>query len=560
MNVAVSMRRSHYDVIVIGSGAGGGVAAAVLAEAGKSVLLLERGRDLSFEAVGRDHLRNQRMPVYGHNAGPDIEGNPRTLEPDSFPIPVGEAFGPHRLVRPHEPGYQNNAACVGSGTRVYAGQAWRFMPQDFRMASEYGVPEGSSLANWPIDYQDLEPFYEKVEWEIGICGDHRTMTHLPDYNKPYPMPALPLPHKSSVHERGLESLGWHALRVPRLINSVPYNGRPACINCQQCVGFACPADAKNGSHNTTVPRALRSGNCTLRTEFMAERLQCSDGGRVSGVSVLNGAGERQSFSADVIVLSCGAVETARLLLNSATPQEPTGIGNGGDQVGRNLQGHYYPGAFGLFPEVMYDGLGPGCSIATCQFNHGNDGIIGGGFLGDEDIVTPITLWKRFYPPEAPRWGIEAKRFMRDNFRRINDVTGPVQEIPSPDARVSINPRLRDRYGIPVAHLSGSSHPETVRTAQFMGKRAKEWLLASGATQVWGRPMPRYLSGGQHQAGTCRMGDDPATSVVDRWCRVHSQDNLFIADGSPHVTNGGFNPVETIMALAWRTAENIVRTW
>ena len=538
---------SDYEAIVVGSGAGGGVAAAVLAEAGKSVLLLERGRDLSFKDVGRDHLRNQRLAIYGHNAGPDLEGNPRTNEDG-------------QVLRPHELGYSNNAACIGSGTRVYAGQAWRFMPQDFRMASEYGVPEGSSLADWPISYEEMVPYYEKVEWEIGICGDHRVMTHLPAYDKPYPMPALPLPHKSSVYKGGLDALGWQSLRVPRLINSVPYNGRPGCINCQQCVGFACPVDAKNGSHNTTIPRALRSGNCTVRTEVMAEKLAVSDGGRIIGVCLVDQAGQRSMVSADVVVLSCGAVESARLLLNSATDQEPTGIGNGGDQVGRHLQGHFYPGAVGLFPEAMFDGLGPGCSIATCEFNHGNDGIIGGGFLGDEDIVTPITLWKRFYPPDAPRWGIEGKRYMRDNFRRINDVTGPTQEIPSPDARVSINPGLKDRHGIPVVHLSGTTHPETVRTARFMHERAKEWLRASGAIKVWGRRPELRLGGGQHQAGTCRMGDDPASSVVDARCRVHSHDNLFVADGSPHVTNAGFNPVETIMALAWRTAQNIANTW
>ena len=551
---------TDFDAIVVGSGAGGGVAAAVLAEAGKSVLLLERGRSLSFAAVGRDHLRNQRMPVYGHNAGPDIEGNPRTLDPDSFPIPVGRALGNLRLLQPHEPGYQNNAACVGSGTRVYAGQAWRFMPQDFRMAREYGVPEGSSLADWPIRYEDLAPYYQKVEWEIGICGDHQTMTHLPAYEKPYPMPALPLPHKSGVHKRGLDVLGWRTMRVPRLINSVPYNERPGCIHCQQCVGFACPVEAKNGSHNTTVPRALRSGKCTLRAEVMARQLACSDGGRITGVTYIDAEGQEHTCTADVIVLSCGAVETARLLLNSATSREPTGIGNASDQVGRHLQGHYYSGAVGLFPDIMWDGVGPGCSIATSQFNHDNDGIVGGGFLGDEDIVTPVTLWKRHYPPDAPRWGIEAKRYMRDNFRRISDVIGPTQEIPSPDARVTINPAVKDRYGIPVAHLSGATHPETVRTAAFMHERAKEWLWASGAIKVWGQAPPRYLSGGQHQAGTCRMGEDPASSVVDPLCRVHSQDNLFIADGSPHVTNGGFNPVETIMALAWRTAENIVKDW
>ena len=539
---------SDYDVIVVGSGAGGGVAAAVLAEAGKSVLLLERGRSLSFADVGRDHLRNQRLAYYGHNAGLDIEGNPRTSGPEE------------RRIRPHEPGYQNNAACVGSGTRVYAGQAWRFMPQDFRMASHYGVPAGSSLADWPIGYADLEPYYEKVEWEVGVCGDHRTMSHLPDYARPYPMPALKLPHKSSVHRQGLRELGWQWLRVPRLVNSVEYNGRSGCIHCQHCVGYACPVEAKNGTHNTMIPRALGSGNCRLQTEVMVSRLALSAGGAVRGVVYVDADGQEQSKSADVLVLSCGAVETARLLLNSASRQEPNGIGNQSDQVGRHLQGHYYPGAIGLFDEPLYDGVGPGASVATCEFNHDNAGIIGGGMLTDEDVVTPITFWKRDYPPDVPRWGLAAKQFMRDGFRRVNDIKGPVQEIPHPDARVTVNPKVKDRSGVAVAHLSGMTHPQTVRTAAFMHERAKEWLWASGAVKVWGKPPPRYLSGGQHQAGTCRMGADPAAAVVDEWCRVHSHANLFVADGSPHVTNGGFNPVETIMALAWRTAENILKTW
>ena len=140
----------------------------MLVEAGKKVLLLERGRQLTYEDVGRDHLRNQRLSQYGHNAGPDIDSHPRTRD-DA------------QIIRPHEGGYQNNAACVGSGTRVYGAQAWRFMPQDFQMATTYGVPEGSSLADWPITYADLEPYYERAEWEIGVCGDHTAMTHLPEY-------------------------------------------------------------------------------------------------------------------------------------------------------------------------------------------------------------------------------------------------------------------------------------------------------------------------------------------------------------------------------------------
>lgn len=537
----------QYDVIIVGAGAGGGVAAGVLAQAGKRVLLIERGRQLSFDEVGRDHLRNQRLSQYGHNVGPDIDGNPRTLEDG-------------RTVRPHEGGYQNNAATVGSGTRVYGAQAWRFMPQDFRMASIYGVPEGSSLADWPITYENLAPYYEKAEWGIGVCGDHHAMTHLPGYERPYPMPPMSPSLQAQTFRRGLDALGWQKLPVPLLINSQPYNDRPACTRCQHCVGFACPVDAKNGTLNTMIARALDSGNCTLVTEAMVERILTDSSGRVTGVSYFDRDQQRIEAQAEVVVLSAGAVETARLLLNSATAQEPNGIGNNSDQVGRHLQGHTYPRAIGLFPEPVQDWLGPGASTATCQFNHENDGIVGGGMLADEFIVLPIIFWKRLLPPELPKWGAANKQFMRDNYRRVSDIAGPVHEIPSPDARVSLDPAVKDRYGIPVAHFSGLTHPETQRTAAFMLERAVEWQKAAGAVKVWTNTIRPALSGGQHQSGTARMGDDPATSVVDKWCQVHGHDNLYVADGSVHVTNGGFNPVLTIMALAWRTAEHIAEVW
>ncbi|MFM1966016.1 MAG: hypothetical protein RL134_1741, partial [Actinomycetota bacterium] len=500
---------STYDVMVVGAGAGGGVAAGVLAEAGKSVLLIERGRELAFDDVPRDHLRNHRYSRYGHNTGPSLDGNPRV---------VVDQDGHEHTLLPHEDAYQSNAAVVGGGARVYGAQAWRYLPPDFEMASTYGVPAGSSLADWPIGYADVAPYYERAEWEIGVSGDSTGSAECWPRDKGYPMPPVQLNRQGTVMRRGAEALGWPALAVPLLINSTPYGGRPACIHCQHCIGFACPVDAKNDSANTLLARARATGRIELVTEAMVERVD-TVGGRVVGVTYVDRDEQRHSVRAEVVVLAAGAIETARLMLNSRSPEDPQGLGNAHDQVGRNLQGHYYPGAVGLMSETVHDGIGPGVTTAITQFNHGNADLIGGGMIADEFVVLPIIFWARNLPPDLPRWGAEAKRFMRDNYTRVARVMGPVQEIPSPDARVTLDPTVRDRWGIPVARLSGTTHPETVRTATFMFERVQEWLAASGAERIWGSPPRLKLSGGQHQAGTCRMGDDPVTSVTDRWGRV-----------------------------------------
>lgn len=543
----------EYDVIVVGAGAAGGVAACVLAEAGKRVLLLERGRALSAEEVGRDHLRNQRLSLYGHNAGPDIEGHPRV---------VVDQKGAATVARPHEPGYQNNAGCVGGGTRVYGAQAWRFLPQDFRMASRYGVPEGSSLADWPLTYETLEPFYEKAEWEIGVAGDDTGNRFQAPRRRGYPMPAVPLTRAGRTLARGAQALGWNTFTPPLLINSVPYQGRPACTQCLYCVGFACEADAKNGTHNTMIPRARATGLCDLVPSATAERIDTNGRGDVTGVTYFaeeRTGVRRVTARSRAVVVSCGAIESARLLLLSATDRHPRGLGNTQDLVGRNLQGHYYPGAHALMTEPVFDGIGPGVSIATSQFSHGNAGILGGGMLANEFIKLPIIFWRNALPPDLPRWGQANKDFMRRNYSRVLHIMGPVQDIPNPECRVTLDPAVRDRLGLPVARLSGTAHPETLRTAEFLRERAVDWLQASGAERIWPSQIGLHMSAGQHQAGTCRMGDAPHSSVTDPWGRVHAHDNLFVMDASLHVTNGGFNPVLTIMALAFRCAAYLAGT-
>jgi choline dehydrogenase-like flavoprotein len=539
-----------YDVIIIGAGAGGGVAAGVLAEAGKRVLLMERGPQLAYTGAPMDHLRNQRVARYGHTAGPALDGNPRLAV---------DLDGHARLVRPHDGAYQNNAAVVGGGTRIYGGMAWRFLPQDFRMASLYGVPPGSSLADWPISYDDLAPDYERAEWEVGVAGDGDLAARHWPRRTGYPLPPLPVSPHGATLRAGASRLGWQTFPVPALINTAAYGGRAACIRCPDCIGVPCPVDAKNGTHNTLIARALATGRCELLAETMVSRIDTASG-RVVGVSYFDAAGQPRTARAEVVICAGGAIETARLLLNSLSAEHPHGLGNDHDQVGRHLQGHTYPFALGLMPHSVYDGLGPGMSTGSVQFNHDNPGVVGGGALTDDMLEMPIRFWDLNLPPDLPRWGLENKRFMRENFTRVIRVASPVHEIPNPDSRVTVDPAVRDRWGLPVARLSGAMHPETLRTAAFMLEREQEWLAASGAARVWGR-LPRLkLSAGQHQAGTGRMGSDPRISVTDVWGRVHGHDNLLLADGSLHVTNGGFNPVLTIMALAFRVAGRLAQTW
>ncbi|MGA2593405.1 MAG: GMC family oxidoreductase [Bryobacteraceae bacterium] len=535
------------DAVIVGAGAAGPVVARQLTAAGWHTVLLERGKWYTPWDCRKDDLRNQRNSTLGNAFGPEDEGNPRVaVAPD----------GTESIVAPSESAYQNNAACVGGGTLSYGAMAWRYHPTDFRMASQYGAPEGSTLADWPISYDDLEPYYEQAEWEMGVSGNDSNNPFKGPRRKPLPMPPVsPQGREHEILDKGARRLGIHPFHIPMLRNSVPFNGRPACMRCRWCVGFACEVDAKNGTQNTVLPAALKTGLLDLRTECMTREIMVDEHGRAKGVRYFDRSGAGYEQPARVVICSCGAIESARLLLNSSHRFFPNGLGNRYDWVGRNLQGHTYTGAFGLFEEVTYDDLGPGASIAVSDFNHGNPGLRGGGVLCNEFIRLPYQF-AGMRPPGVPRWGQGFKEWMRQAYRRTISVMGPTQEMPMFQSRAQLDPRVRDGFGIPVARISGGRHPHTMEIGRAMAVHADTWLKEAGATRTWVRPPSPGVSAGQHQAGTCRMGNDPKTSVVDRNCRVHEVDNVFVVDGSVHVTNGGFNPVLTIIAIAYRAGEFI----
>ena len=423
------MKHQHVNAIVVGAGAGGGVVAKELAVNGLSVVLFERGGWPDYDAHINDELISQRTQVLGSAFGPDPIKHPR--------VRIHED-GSRQIVTPIRGGYGHNAACVGSGTVSYGAMAWRFMPEDFKLKSTYGHVEGSTIEDWPVSYEDLEPFYEKAEWEIGVAGDDSQNPFAPPRKKAQPMPPFENNREGRVLAAAAVRLGLHPFPIPMLRNSVPYNGRPACIRNRTCVGFACPVDGKNGTQNTVIPTAMETGNCEVRTHCQVAEIISDAAGRVSGVKYYDRENKGQTQTADLVILAASATETARLLLNSPTDLHPNGLGNDHDWVGRNLQGHAYTGAYGIFDYEVTDFAGPGATFGLCDFNHHNEGIIGGGLLCNEFNALPY-LYTGIRPPGSKRWGREHKDFQMRNIKRTAGLHGPIQEIPNFDARVRLDP-------------------------------------------------------------------------------------------------------------------------
>lgn len=561
------MSLPKVNAVVVGSGAGGAVVAKELSAAGLHVVLLERGPKFHIQNTTHDVLRSQYNNSGPLGFGPDIKTNPRT-----FRLTRDQRA---RIIYPNEGGYGRTAACVGGGTVSYAALSWRFVEKDFRMKTVYGVPSGTTLEDWPISYQDLEPYYTKAEYEIGISGRAGANPFESPRSKPFPLPPLTYDRPARIFIRGAKRLGLHPFPLPLAILSQPYDGRAGCIRCACCLRFQCEVNAKSGMHATMIPKALATGNCELRHGCMVREIKVDSQGRARGVIYFGPDKRLVEQPADLVVVACSATESSRLMLNSASKLFPKGLGNRTGQVGRNIMEQWGSASVvGFFQEPVFEPLGPGFSVGVADYIHAKGAVLGGSVVyNTSSMRQPLEFARSCGGHLGPHpWGKAAKDFVRKQFSHCLALYAPGQGMPTEANHVDLDPSVCDAWGIPVLRLTYRAHPMDIRSSRFLYNRLIEMQRAAGAIEEL-LPKPateeeieqatRHITEGglgEHQAGGCRMGNDPKASVVSRNCQLHDVDNVFVVDGSVLPTLGGFNPALTIQANAFRVSDYLIREW
>jgi choline dehydrogenase-like flavoprotein len=527
------------DVCVIGTGAAGGVWIEACTRAGLDVVALERGPELG----PRDFLEHDELTNIHQGRGFAADWQDTLRETET------ERARPGRSTM--------LAQCVGGGTAHWGSWSWRFREDEFRVLSTEGAIEGANLADWPIDYATLAPWYDAAERRLGIAGNAGANPFEPPRDQPYPNPPHPPRMASLAVEQGARALGYHPFPTPLAINSRPYDGRAACLNGGQCSNFGCPVAAKASTLAIHLPAAQRTGRLDLRSETRVVELVSGPDGRVRMARTIDRDGREGEVHARTFVLAAGSIGSAHLLLLSRSARHPHGLANDSGLVGRNLMFHIFAYVGFELPGLSKGALGPNGMVAIDDL-HPSDpkrGFVRGAVIAE--AAEPGPLWAAYKAPEylgrsQGVWGRDLKDYLR-RFPHLGALIAIGEDLPRHGNRIDLDPDHVDASGLPLARITHQAHPNDLALADGFSSSMQEIARAAGATKVWDYDFRAAKGGTGHLMGTCRMGDDPDRSVIDAFARAHAHPNLYIPDASGFPTSGGYNPTLTIFANAARTA-------
>ena len=531
-----SVRRAAdlADVLIIGAGASGSVAAKHLAENGFKVVCLEQGPKVDNGEFFGDKPEWELMSQKRWHPNPNV----RDLEND-YPINTKESD-----VNP----LMYNA--VGGSTILYAAHWQRFMPSDFRVKSLDGVAD-----DWPFTYEDLEPFYDEMDLEMGTSGLNGDPAYPP--GKAPPLPPMPIGRIGMKAAEGMNKLGWHWWPAPNAIPSKPYGGRNQCVRRGTCL-TGCPERAKASTDHTHWPSALQHG-ATLITGARVREITVNDEGMATGAVYIDRNGREREQRAKTVIVCANGVGTPRLLLPSKPNRLPYGLANSSGLVGKNLMMHPYAAVTGNFDEPLESWLGPaGQSIQSMQWyeTDASRGFVRGAKWNVMPGGGPLGMRAAYGgKPLEEAWGANLHRNTRKVFGRTFEWGIIAEDLPEETNQVLLDESLTDSDGIPAPRLIYKNSENTHRLIEFHLARAKEAMQASGAVHMSVTPLMRDC--GWHLMGTARMGNDPRTSVVNQYGQAHDVPNLFVYDGSVFVTSSGFNPTGTICAVALRAVKHLI---
>ena len=556
------------DIVIVGLGAVGGIAALPLARAGVDIVALEAGGWLGPRDFPPDEIRN------------NVRGWPQAVQKANGEVPthrphVGAAYSPRPTLHP-----MMNA--VGGTSLHYFGASWRLSSWDFKVVSEtarrYGahrLPAGSTVEDWPLGLAELEPFYDAVEYEIGVSGKAGNIGGKIDPTgnifegpraREYPMPPL----RSTEYLDGMTAaagrLGLHPYAAPAAINSVTFNGKPPCSYHGFCNQGGCPILAKNSTSFTTIPKAVATGRLNVvDLARVTELVVDPRTGRMAGVSYVRN-GEAFFQPAKLVVLSAHVYENVRLLLLSKSKTFPKGLSNNAGQVGKHYFSHNST-AFvnGLFPHDINNWYGTPSQAtflddyADDNFDHAGLDFIGGGTLAVSSDRRPIGAATMPLFGKAPQWGSAWKAFIAQNADRWS--RGYIQKttLPYEDNYLDLDPVVKDPFGLPVVRITADYKDNEKKIAAFTQDKMIRWFEEAGAIAVERAPM-FTMGPTTHAYGGTRMGTSAETNVVDGWGVSHEVENLVILGGGLTGTSGSRNPTLTIQALAWRTANHVIKNW